>query len=100
MEEIRCPKDVRRCPNGLLVGRDPRNGCKFKECRELTPYAYAVRPTGNDGKAGPSALEKKGAQGFNNGAETGPTGASGLTGIAGEKDVREGRDIKIELQTK
>lgn len=32
LEQIVCTADVFMCPDGSFVGRDPMNGCEFKEC--------------------------------------------------------------------
>ncbi len=32
LEQIVCTADVQECPDGSFVGRDPMNGCEFKEC--------------------------------------------------------------------
>ncbi len=31
-EGIVCPADVRQCPDGTYVSRDPDNGCAFRTC--------------------------------------------------------------------
>lgn len=31
-DPVACPQDVRRCPDGSYVNRDPFNGCLFREC--------------------------------------------------------------------
>ena len=32
IENIQCPQDVKECPNGKFVGRDPKNNCEFYPC--------------------------------------------------------------------
>lgn len=31
-EAVVCPADVRPCPDGSFVSRDPDNGCVFRRC--------------------------------------------------------------------
>lgn len=31
-EQVFCPQDVRQCPDGSWVGRDPDNNCRFRPC--------------------------------------------------------------------
>ena len=31
-EQVFCPQDVRQCPDGSWVGRDPNNHCRFRPC--------------------------------------------------------------------
>jgi len=31
-EQVFCPQDVRQCPDGSWVGRDPNNNCQFRPC--------------------------------------------------------------------
>ncbi len=30
--QVFCPQDVRQCPDGSWVGRDPDNHCRFRPC--------------------------------------------------------------------
>lgn len=49
----RCPTDVKRCPDGSFVGRDPALGCAFRPCptkvapvlgqKKITPVAVDTR---------------------------------------------------------
>lgn len=36
-EGIVCPADVRECPDGSFVARDPDNGCAFRPCPGAAP---------------------------------------------------------------
>ena len=36
-EAIVCPADVRLCPDGSFVSRDPAKACAFKPCPGETP---------------------------------------------------------------
>ena len=36
-ETIVCPADVRECPDGSFVARDPDNGCVFRACPGAAP---------------------------------------------------------------
>ncbi len=31
-KQVFCPQDVRQCPDGSWVGRDPENNCRFRSC--------------------------------------------------------------------
>jgi hypothetical protein len=36
-DAIVCPADVRQCPDGSYVSRDPARGCAFNACPGETP---------------------------------------------------------------
>lgn len=50
-EEMKiCTMDVKECPDGSFVSRDPENNCKFKECESgLKPAVCGQEPDCEEG---------------------------------------------------